>query len=399
VLHLLKGEHASKKMAYDTQLDWINKIFTGADVMSLKKTHAGRSQGAKHAELNGTPEGQIRRAGRWNNDALTNCYLTHLPRKFMQSMAGFTPSVQGNFYLPRAKVLPSRSLEQAVWPWVDEWLAWFDSNAEAGSEDDGEGEGEGEAEADRQDLAAQGFLRLLQQLRILLLQDSVVMRREFPAHPIWADPIFARDDYLAFAKGVELSLLDVEKPEEIQIRKALPEIAERLSMLHQSLARDINEWGAGTRQRLDGIQLNFADLPEGRISITLHAAPRRTTEVSGPPTPASTVARSFHSALASFSPTAASSPPLLSLQQPPPQQQQQQLLPPQQPLPPPQLAPPPPYARAFPRDLNRSAAVEGVDGRLGGRPVRARPGGHVWAALAPQAQRTGDVRAAEGHYR
>ena len=46
-------------------------------------------------------------------------------------------------------------------------------------------------EADCQDLEAQGFLRLLQQLRIVLLQDSVVMRQEFPAHPIWADPIFA----------------------------------------------------------------------------------------------------------------------------------------------------------------------------------------------------------------
>jgi len=105
-LHLLKGEHASKKMAYDTQLDWINKMFAGADVTSLKKTHAGRSQGAKHAELNGTLEGQICRAGRWNHDALTGCYPTHLPRKFMRSMAGFSPSVQGDFYLSRAKVLP-----------------------------------------------------------------------------------------------------------------------------------------------------------------------------------------------------------------------------------------------------------------------------------------------------
>jgi hypothetical protein len=51
-------------MAYDTQLDWINKIFAGANVASLKKTHAGRSQGAKHAELKGVNEGQIRRAGR-----------------------------------------------------------------------------------------------------------------------------------------------------------------------------------------------------------------------------------------------------------------------------------------------------------------------------------------------
>ena len=40
-LHLIKGEHAAKQMAYDTQLDWINKMFIGANVTSLKKTHAG----------------------------------------------------------------------------------------------------------------------------------------------------------------------------------------------------------------------------------------------------------------------------------------------------------------------------------------------------------------------
>ena len=171
-------------MAYDTQLDWINRMFTGANVTSLKKTHAGRSQGAKYAELNGVNEGRIRRAGRWNSDAMTNYYLTHLPRKFIRSMAGFSPSIQGNFYLPRAKTLPPRSLEQAVWPFVDEWLTWFDSYADGGGGGGGEngednkikkgssaraGEADGTDEVDRRDLAAQWFLRLLQQLRIILL--------------------------------------------------------------------------------------------------------------------------------------------------------------------------------------------------------------------------------------
>ena len=58
------------------------------------------------------------------------------------------------------------------------------------------------------------------------------MRREFPAHPLWADPLFGRDDYRAYEKDVELSLLDVEEPEELRIRKTLPAIAERLSILH-----------------------------------------------------------------------------------------------------------------------------------------------------------------------
>jgi hypothetical protein len=78
-------------MAYDTQLDWINKMLIGANVSSLKKTHAGRSQGAKHTELKGVNEDQILRAWRWNSDAPTNCYLIHLPRKFMRSMASFSP--------------------------------------------------------------------------------------------------------------------------------------------------------------------------------------------------------------------------------------------------------------------------------------------------------------------
>lgn len=38
-LHLIKGENAAKKMSYDSQLDWIKRMFRGANVASLKKTH------------------------------------------------------------------------------------------------------------------------------------------------------------------------------------------------------------------------------------------------------------------------------------------------------------------------------------------------------------------------
>lgn len=178
--------------------------------MSLKKTRAGRSQGAKHAELHGVNEGQICRAGRWNNDALTGSYLTHLPRKFMRSMAGLPPSLQGVFFLPWARILPPRSFEQAVWPFINEWLAWFHPAADVHSRDgDGGGDGykmessyvspyetphglasakaksrtrmrtqtmdraetwrgtEGEMKADRHNIAAQGLLRLLLLPRII----------------------------------------------------------------------------------------------------------------------------------------------------------------------------------------------------------------------------------------
>ncbi len=111
------------------------------------------------------------------------------------------------------------------------------------------------------------------------------MRQEFPDHLIWADPIFARDDYAAFAKDVELSLLDVEEPEEIQIWKTLPAITERLSILQQSLQREINEWGTGSQARLDSINSRLRDLLEGRISLTLHSSTAHSTRA----TPASSV--------------------------------------------------------------------------------------------------------------
>lgn len=34
--------------------------------------------------------------------------------------------------------------------------------------------------------------------------------------------MFEQDDYRAFTQDIELSLLDVDEPEEIQIKKALP---------------------------------------------------------------------------------------------------------------------------------------------------------------------------------
>jgi hypothetical protein len=152
---------------------------------------------------------------------LTNCYLTHLPRKFMRSAAGFNPSMQGNFYLPRARVSPLRSLEQAIWLFVDKWLAWFDdSDVGAAEEVDGKPESSyaspyaphdreketvAEAEADRHDFAAQGFLRLLQQLRVMLLQDSVIMRREFPVHPLWSDP-YSYETTIRYSRRMSSSL-------------------------------------------------------------------------------------------------------------------------------------------------------------------------------------------------
>jgi hypothetical protein len=279
-LHFLKGESAEKAFSYDTQLYWTNRVFAQIGLNTVKKTHIGRSEGARWAELNGVSENQIRRAGHWNSDALTNCYLTHLPRKFLRAMAGFNPSIQGNYYLPRAKIQPPESLTHAVWPWVDEWLDWFESYADGSQQEEKEEREDEEqkdtpSEVDRQDMAAQGFLRLLVQLRTILLQDSIIFREQFPSHPIWSDPIFMREDYQAFAAEVKQSMQEVEEPEEVQLRRALPALSERLNHvrqdLQQGLGHSINEWGKKLQHQLQEMNDSLHDILGGRTAFTLQA--------------------------------------------------------------------------------------------------------------------------------
>lgn len=124
-LHLLKGEKATAPISYETELNWVNRAYKGTGVFTRKKTHAGRSNGARAAELRGVSESEIRRAGHWNTDAMTNCYLTNVPREFAKAMAGFDLRTPGNYYIPRARVPVPESLERVVWPWVDDWLRWF----------------------------------------------------------------------------------------------------------------------------------------------------------------------------------------------------------------------------------------------------------------------------------
>ena len=276
--HVLLGLKPESPLSYEVQLSWTNRVFDATELQSLKKTHAGRSQGAQYAELAGVSENQIRRAGRWNNDALSSCYLSNLPRKFVRSIAGFPPTPAGNYYLPRAKIQPPASLRRTLWPWIDEWQTWFSlgslklpstdrtpvsyehiSLAELPSE-----------EEDRSDLAAQGFLKLLMELRTILLQDSVILQREFPDHPIWQDSIFVREDYRDFSQAVEASLLETEEPEAIRLRKLVPDLALTVSNTHRDTIRSIKYEGDRSYAYLSSISRRLDDFLTGKFTLQFH---------------------------------------------------------------------------------------------------------------------------------
>lgn len=82
-------------------------------------------------------------------------------------MAGFGTKA-GKFCLPRANFTPSCSLQQQVFPWVEQWDMRVQASKQGKSWSDGG--------LDQEDLALEGFLRLLKYLRVVLLQDMAVLQ-------------------------------------------------------------------------------------------------------------------------------------------------------------------------------------------------------------------------------
>ncbi|KAG2217651.1 hypothetical protein INT45_000781 [Circinella minor] len=166
-------------VSHDAHYKAFKKAFDDCHIKSTSITHAGRKSGAKMADLGDAGASDIRRAGRWTNDSMEGSYLTNLPRRMLRVMASFDPNGK-TFYLPRASVSPPSSLQRKVFPWVEEWQTKID-------------QGQGD-----QSVAADGFLKMLQILKVTFLQDSVMMIKRHPRLSIWSAPLFNDPEYLAY---------------------------------------------------------------------------------------------------------------------------------------------------------------------------------------------------------
>jgi hypothetical protein len=219
-----------RPLSYATQLDWSRRMFQGVGIHAKEKTHSARKQSVRHSELRGVSEAQIRRAGRWNTDAMTGVYLSYLPREFMRSIAGF-PQRGNAYFLPRAQEMPDEALCTRIWPETDVWL----ERMEAYHPD------RADNEVVRLDLAGSGFLRLLRVLRVILLQDSVLLRQQFPLHPLWKDPLFSCEAYRRFAARVESSLVNAVTPEELTMQKYWPTQEAVAKLRHEAAMSEIKK--------------------------------------------------------------------------------------------------------------------------------------------------------------
>ncbi len=91
----------------------------------------------------------------------------------MRMITGFPKEGRG-YFLPRAQHTPDEALCSRIWPVADVWLA----RMEAYHPD------QQDNEVIWYDLTGSGFLRLLYVLQEVLLQDLVILHKQFPLHPL-----------------------------------------------------------------------------------------------------------------------------------------------------------------------------------------------------------------------
>ena len=258
-IKVLVGRDREQELSYPTQLQETWRIFGAAGLVAAKKTHLPRRVGAQDAETHGTSLAQISQAGRWNQSVLCQAYLTHLPRQFMRIVAGFSPSA-GDYFLARAAHEPPQALQRQLWPWIEEWEPRFEARARRCCWAEGG--------LDEDDLAADGFLKLMQRLRTVLLQDLAILQPRYPSLPFFAHaPFFgpAWDEYsLAVRSDASLGT----EPPSLLLQRALPELSGVLESSREALLQSSRQLASRLEGKLQGIQGSLDALLQGHVPVT-----------------------------------------------------------------------------------------------------------------------------------
>jgi hypothetical protein len=141
----------------------------------------------------------------------------------MRLMAGFSHERAGLYHLKRAIAEPPQSLQRHIWPWLDEAAQMYALGYASGQGSD-------------LDQSGDQFVKLLLELRVVLLQDSALLMPRFPKLPLWKHPVFSHDDWSRFAEQVREAEAREEEPEHVLLARTQPLVASEIAALNRNLS-------------------------------------------------------------------------------------------------------------------------------------------------------------------
>lgn len=261
-IKLLKGSSIDlqKTMDYTIHRAACEAAYAACGWHFDKKTHAMRGSACRMADIGGASEANIKRAGRWEQGACEISYLKTMPKEAMRALAGFHPE-GGDFFIDRAAVDPPPALKALIFPDIEEWEQYFST-----------------CPPQERSLAATGFIRTLKELRTVILQDAVLLRKSHPNNYLWDHPIFNLPAFKEYEHKLEEVMKVQLQPVEMKLRQAMPALLAHLQATNASTMSAIKELGmdnATVERRLaqlsqdlsKGLQLWQAMLQPGCLQV------------------------------------------------------------------------------------------------------------------------------------
>ena len=175
---------------------------------------------------------------------MVDAYLSHLPKKFMRRVAGFT-SDEGGYFLPRAQVPPPADLSRQIWPWVEEWEERFRKRSARKTWQEGG--------LDEDDVAGQGFLAVLQHLRIVLLQDLATLQPDYPDLPFFRHEVFRSVSWAAYSSVVRAAVVNPEYSRSLLLEQVIPEVSHAIYNTRDSLHHQAQHLHAALNVQLSAL--------------------------------------------------------------------------------------------------------------------------------------------------
>lgn len=186
------------------------------------KTHEGRRGGAQIADMYGASTDTIRRQGHWNRSPMVSRYMDPICREGIKALAGFTK--HETYYMPRGIIEPPTVLLNMLWPEIDEWKSKAERN-----------------EVRQASSSLKYFLEAMLHLKKVFLQDSVLMKRQFPDHYFFKHELFRTEEWHQFEAQLNNAMSHDEMPVNINLRTLVPEMVAAIQDVNQMFVQSLNE--------------------------------------------------------------------------------------------------------------------------------------------------------------
>ena len=159
----------------------------------------------------------------------------------MRRVANFGASA-GCYHLKRALVTPPESLLRQVWPKVDIAAAEYATDR-----------------IRRPDLNGKQFVELIEDLRVVFLQDAALTMPLYPNLSIWKQSVFQSAEWQQFSSLVRQQEEIIEEPEDIRIRGAMPLVADRLAEIQTGISSQVRHAAGEITNQLTNFQQYVGD--------------------------------------------------------------------------------------------------------------------------------------------